>query len=99
MSGICSKICLIILDGWGIGKKNFSNAIHRAGTPNIDEIKKYYPMLALQASGISVGLPFNKAGNSEVGHLTLGTGQVLYQYSVRISQSIQNGSFSKIQHY
>lgn len=93
MSAICSKICLIILDGWGIGKKDFSNAIHRAGTPNIDEIKKYYPMIALQASGISVGLPFNKAGNSEVGHLTLGTGQILYQYSVRISQSIQNGSF------
>lgn len=93
MPGFCSKICLIILDGWGIGGKNFSNAIHRAGTPNIDEIKKYYPMVALQASGISVGLPFNKAGNSEVGHLTLGTGQILYQYSVRISQSIQNGSF------
>ena len=93
MPGISSKICLIILDGWGIGKKDFSNAIHRAGTPNIDEIKKYYPMVALQASGISVGLPFNKAGNSEVGHLTLGTGQILYQYSVRISQSIQNGSF------
>jgi len=74
-------------------KKIFSNAIHRAGTPNIDEIKKYYPMASLQASGISVGLPFNKAGNSEVGHLTLGTGQILYQYSVRISQSIQNGSF------
>jgi 2,3-bisphosphoglycerate-independent phosphoglycerate mutase len=93
MTGICSKICLIILDGWGIGKKDFSNAIHRAGTPNINEIKKYYPMIALQASGISVGLPFNRAGNSEVGHLTLGTGQILYQYSVRISQSIQNGSF------
>lgn len=93
MPELCSKICLIILDGWGIGKKDFSNAIHRAGTPNIDEIKKYYPMATLQASGISVGLPFNKAGNSEVGHLTLGTGQILYQYSVRISQSIQNGSF------
>ena len=93
MPGLCSKICLIILDGWGIGKKDFSNAIHRAGTPNIDEIKRYYPMISLQASGIAVGLPFNKAGNSEVGHLTLGTGQILYQYSVRISQSIQNGSF------
>lgn len=93
MPSICSKICLIILDGWGIGKKDFSDAIHRAGTPHIDEIKKHYPMTALQASGIAVGLPFNKAGNSEVGHLTLGTGQILYQYAVRISQSVQNGSF------
>jgi len=90
MPRFCSKICLIILDGWGIGKKDFSNAIHRAGTPNIDWIKKYYPMISLQASGIAVGLPFNKAGNSEVGHLTLGTGQILYQYSVRISQSIHS---------
>ncbi|MFA5360648.1 MAG: 2,3-bisphosphoglycerate-independent phosphoglycerate mutase [Candidatus Paceibacterota bacterium] len=93
MNTFCSKICLIILDGWGIGGKNFSNAIYRAGTPNIDEIKKYYPMLSLQASGIAVGLPFNQAGNSEVGHLTLGSGQILYQHVVRISQSIENGSF------
>jgi len=93
MTRLSSKICLIILDGWGIGEKNFSNAIYRAGTPNIDKIKKYYPMASLQASGIAVGLPFNKAGNSEVGHLTLGSGQIMYQYSVRISQSIENGSF------
>jgi 2,3-bisphosphoglycerate-independent phosphoglycerate mutase len=93
MPELCSKICLIILDGWGIGEKNFSNAIYRAGTPQIDEIKKYYPMLSLQASGIAVGLPFNKAGNSEVGHLTLGSGQIIYQHTVRISQSIDNGSF------
>ncbi|MDD3491643.1 MAG: 2,3-bisphosphoglycerate-independent phosphoglycerate mutase [Candidatus Pacebacteria bacterium] len=93
MPRLCSKICLIILDGWGIGEKNFTNAIYRAGTPNLDKIKKYYPMLSLQASGIAVGLPFNRAGNSEVGHLTLGSGQIIYQYSVRISQSIENGSF------
>jgi len=90
---LAKKICLIILDGWGIGKEDFSNAIYQAGTPNMDIIKKYYPMTTLQASGISVGLPYNEAGNSEVGHLTLGTGQVLYQYCVRISQSIQNGLF------
>lgn len=93
MARLSSKICLVILDGWGIGEKNFSNAIYQAGTPNIDEIKKHYPMVSLQASGIAVGLPFNKAGNSEVGHLTLGSGQIMYQYSVRISQSIENGSF------
>ncbi|NMB92425.1 MAG: 2,3-bisphosphoglycerate-independent phosphoglycerate mutase [Parcubacteria group bacterium] len=90
---LAKKICLVILDGWGIGREDFSNAIYQAGTPYIDEIKKYYPMLSLQASGIAVGLPFNDAGNSEVGHLTLGTGQVLYQYVVRISQSISNQTF------
>ncbi|MDD5760492.1 MAG: 2,3-bisphosphoglycerate-independent phosphoglycerate mutase [Candidatus Pacebacteria bacterium] len=93
MNHLCSKICLIILDGWGIGEKNFSNAIYRAGTPCIDEIKRYYPMVSVQASGIAVGLPFNKAGNSEVGHLTIGSGQIIYQHVVRISQSIENGSF------
>lgn len=90
---LSSKICLVILDGWGIGKEDFSNPIYQAGTPNLNEIKKYYPMTTLQASGTAVGLPYNEAGNSEVGHLTLGTGQVLYQYVVRISQSIQNGTF------
>ena len=90
---LTKKICLVILDGWGIGKEDFSNAIYQAKTPNLDEIKKYYPMTTLQASGIAVGLPYNETGNSEVGHLTLGTGQVLYQYCVRISQSIKNQTF------
>jgi len=90
---LVKKICLVILDGWGIGKEDFSNAIYQADTPNIEKIKKYYPMTTLQASGISVGLPYNEAGNSEVGHLTLGTGQILYQYVVRISQSIKNKTF------
>jgi 2,3-bisphosphoglycerate-independent phosphoglycerate mutase len=90
---LSKKICLVILDGWGIGKKDFTNAIYQANTPNINEIKKYYPMTTLQASGSAVGLPFNTAGNSEVGHLTLGTGQILYHYSVRILNSIQNKTF------
>ena len=90
---LTKKICLVILDGWGISKEDFSNAIYQAKTPNLDEIKKYYPMTTLQASGIAVGLPYNEAGNSEVGHLTLGSGQVLYQYVVRISQSIKNKTF------
>lgn len=90
---ISNKICLVILDGWGIGKEDFSNAIYQAKTPFINEIKKYYPTTTLQASGIAVGLPYNEAGNSEVGHLTLGTGQIIYQYSVRISQAINNQTF------
>lgn len=90
---LANKICLVILDGWGIGREDYSNAIYLAGTPFINEIKKYYPMTTLQASGVAVGLPYNEAGNSEVGHLTLGTGQIIYQYSVRISQTISNQSF------
>ena len=90
---LSSKICLIILDGWGIGREDFTNAIYQAQTPYIEEIKKFYPMTTLQASGIAVGLPFSEPGNSEVGHLTLGTGQILYQYPVRISQSISNKTF------
>jgi len=87
------KICLVILDGWGIGQKNFSNPIYQADLKFIKEIEQNYPLLSLQASGTAVGLPYNQAGNSEVGHLTLGTGQIYYQYPVRISQSIQNGTF------
>ncbi|MGE4554939.1 MAG: 2,3-bisphosphoglycerate-independent phosphoglycerate mutase [Candidatus Paceibacterota bacterium] len=87
------KICLVILDGWGIGQKNFSNPIYVAQLKFLEEVKRWYPMTALQASGASVGLPFNKAGNSEVGHLTIGTGQIYYQHAVRISQAIQNKSF------
>lgn len=90
---LAKKICLIILDGWGIGKADFSNAIYQAKISYLQEIKKYYPMATLQASGIAVGLPYDEAGNSEVGHLTLGTGQILYQSVVRISQSIQNKTF------
>ncbi|MGB9680825.1 MAG: 2,3-bisphosphoglycerate-independent phosphoglycerate mutase [Minisyncoccia bacterium] len=90
---LSNKICLVILDGWGIGREDFSNAIYQAKTPFINEIKKFYPSTTLQASGIAVGLPFNEAGNSEVGHLTLGTGQIIYQYSVRISQAINNQTF------
>ena len=87
------KICLVILDGWGIGQKNFTNPIYVARLRYLEEIKKIYPMASLQASGAAVGLPFNKAGNSEVGHLTIGTGQIYYQHAVRISQSIQNKTF------
>lgn len=87
------KICLVILDGWGIGSQDFSNPIYQAKTPYFEEIKKHFPYLSLQASGTAVGLPYGTPGNSEVGHLTIGTGQILYQYSVRISQSIEDKSF------
>ena len=90
------KACvLIILDGWGIGHKDDANAIYRASTPTIDYIKKNYPSATLQSAGIAVGLPWDEPGNSEVGHLTLGSGRIIYQHYPRISLSIRNGDFFK----
>lgn len=92
------KTCvLIILDGWGIGHKDDSNAIYRAKTPTIDYIKKNYPTASLQSAGVAVGLPWDEAGNSEVGHLTLGAGRVIYQHYPRISLAVRNGDFFKNQ--
>jgi 2,3-bisphosphoglycerate-independent phosphoglycerate mutase len=88
-------IVLIILDGWGIGDKNKGNAISNAKLPTFKKLDEYYPKIALQASGISVGLPWGEPGNSEVGHITLGTGKVIYQNMPRITMSIQDGSFYK----
>ena len=89
------QVILAILDGWGIGPKNESNPIHTQGTPNLDYIKSVFLVGSLQASGISVGLPWNEEGNSEVGHLTIGAGKVLYQHFPRITLSIKDGSFAK----
>lgn len=87
------KVLLIVMDGWGLAPKSQGNAPSQASTPNLDEISKYYPAAALHAAGISVGLPWWEEGNSEVGHLTMGCGQVIYQYLPRILMSIQEGSF------
>lgn len=89
------KILLIILDGWGVGIPDVSNPVRTVSTPAIDYIKTNFPLTALQASGIAVGLPWNERGNSEVGHLTIGAGKVLYQYYPRISIAIKNGEFFK----
>ena len=88
-------IILIILDGWGINKEQTGNAITHAKTPTINEIEKFYPATSLQASGIAVGLPWGEAGSSEVGHLILGAGRVIYQYLPRIVLAIRDGSFFK----
>ena len=74
------QVVLVILDGWGIGQKNESNPIYIQGTPNIDYIKEVFLIGALQASGISVGLPWNEEGNSEVGHLTIGAGKEFAEF-------------------
>lgn len=86
-------IAVIILDGWGINTEIEGNAIANAKTPNVGDYKANYPCIALQASGISVGLAWGEPGNSEVGHMTIGSGMILYQNLPRINLAIQNGTF------
>lgn len=88
-------VILAILDGWGIGREDESNPIHVVRPKNIEYIKKNYLAGALQSSGIAVGLPWEEEGNSEVGHLTIGAGKVIYQHFPRITLAIRDGSFFK----
>jgi len=88
-------VMLVVLDGWGIGEKGKGNPLLKACLPVFDKLDSYYPKIALQASGISVGLPWGEPGNSEVGHMTLGTGKVIYQNLPKITMSIQNEEFYK----
>ncbi len=88
-------LVLLILDGWGIGKDDHTNPVFAAKPKTIDHLKTNYLAGALQASGIAVGLPWNEEGNSEVGHLTIGAGTVIYQHYPRITLSIRDGSFFK----
>ena len=80
----------MILDGWGIGKQDKTNAIYAAGQPNIDALIAKYPNSQLSASGEDVGLPDGQMGNSEVGHLNIGAGRVVYQDLVKINKACQN---------
>jgi len=86
-------LALIILDGWGIGKSKKGNAIYVANKPNMEELMKKYPSTVIRTSGEDVGLPPGQMGNSEVGHLNLGAGRIVYQELTRISKSIENGDF------
>ncbi|MBQ1937336.1 MAG: 2,3-bisphosphoglycerate-independent phosphoglycerate mutase [Bacteroidales bacterium] len=79
------KVLLMILDGWGEGRHDNSNAIYTQGAPYIDSLRAKYPMSKLQACGEYVGLPDGQMGNSEVGHLNLGAGRVVYQDLVKIN--------------
>lgn len=87
------KIGLIILDGWGIGDKSQSDAIYNAHTPFMDHLLAKYPSATLLTSGENVGLPDGQMGNSEVGHLNIGAGRVVYQELTRINKSIREGDF------
>lgn len=88
-------VMLVVLDGWGVGSHGSEDPIHVLNPATIEYIKQNYPSGALQASGISVGLPWNEEGNSEVGHLTLGIGRIIYQHYPRITMATQDGSFAK----
>ena len=88
-------VVLMVLDGWGIANPYTGNAISQASTPNIKSYIAKYPTMALVASGEGVGLPWGESGNSEVGHLNLGLGRILYQNLPRINKSIADRSFYK----
>ena len=86
------KVILLILDGWGIATNKAVSAIDAANTPFMDAIIKKYPNSTLEASGLAVGLPEGQMGNSEVGHMNIGAGRVVYQDLVKISNAVSDGS-------
>jgi len=88
-----NKAMLMILDGWGVNESKHGNAVAAAKTPNLDKMIKENPHNLLQASGLSVGLPENTMGNSEVGHLNIGAGRTVFQLNTMIDKEIETGSF------
>lgn len=86
-------VILVIMDGYGIRKETYGNAIAKAKKPNLDKYFAKYPYTQIQASGLQVGLPEGQMGNSEVGHLNIGAGRIVYQSLTLIDQAIKDGSF------
>jgi 2,3-bisphosphoglycerate-independent phosphoglycerate mutase len=89
------KTILIVMDGWGLGKVPSADAIQHAKTPFVSSLYKKYPHSTLVTCGEAVGLPDGQMGNSEVGHLNLGAGRIVYQELQRINVAIRDGSFAK----
>lgn len=87
-----SLVALIILDGWGLAPAGPGNAVDLADTPVFDALWASYPHTTLEASGEAVGLPVGQMGNSEVGHLTIGSGRILFQDLVRVNRAVEDGS-------
>ena len=87
------KVILVIMDGWGLGTKKESDAIQNANTPFVSSLYGKYPHTTLVTCGRAVGLPEGQMGNSEVGHLNLGAGRIVYQELERINVAIENGEF------
>ena len=88
-------VVLTILDGFGLSTSKEGNAILNADIPNLKRFFQEYPFTTLKCSGLDVGLPEGQMGNSEVGHLNIGAGRIVYQEFTRISQDIKNGDFFK----
>lgn len=86
-------LILAILDGFGMSSEKEGNPVASARTPTFNELERVYPFISLQASGTAVGLPWGEAGNSEVGHLTMGAGRAVYHHLPRIINAIHDGSF------
>ncbi|WP_185286369.1 2,3-bisphosphoglycerate-independent phosphoglycerate mutase [Chryseobacterium indologenes] len=89
------KAILAILDGWGLGTNPDVSAIDKANTPFIDSCFKQFPHTTLEASGLAVGLPEGQMGNSEVGHMNLGAGRVVYQNLVKLNMAVENGTLGQ----
>ncbi len=92
------KVILIIMDGWGLGKIKSADAIQNANVPFVTSLYKKYPNTALVTCGEAVGLPDGQMGNSEVGHLNLGAGRIVYQELQRINVAIRSGEFATNEH-
>ena len=84
---------LMILDGYGENDHHEHNAVYLAKTPVMDRLKAEYPFVKGYASGLAVGLPDGQMGNSEVGHLNMGAGRIVYQELTKITKEIQDGEF------
>lgn len=89
------KAILAILDGWGLGLNPEVSALDKANTPFIDSCFQKFPHTTLEASGLAVGLPFGQMGNSEVGHMNLGAGRVVYQNLVKLNMAVENGTLGQ----
>lgn len=85
----------MILDGWGMSDRDFGNAIRKAYTPNFERLWLSYPHAVLGASGEAIGLPKGQMGTSEIGHMTIGSGRIMYQDLVKINEEIETGGFFK----
>jgi len=88
------KVILMILDGWGIAQNPDVSAIDHANTPFLDSLYKNYPHASLRTDGLNVGLPEGQMGNSEVGHMNLGAGRIVYQNLVKINLAAADGSLA-----
>ena len=88
-------LALLILDGWGYSEDTQDNAVFHANTPVLDKLNAQYPHSLISGSGIDVGLPDGQMGNSEVGHINIGSGRIVYQELTRISKAIADHEFEQ----